>query len=257
MAALTSFISKSVCLVPFPLSAGKCAQVVLGGFISLQCQLGSQRNQCRCKMKKIAEESLKCRAEPCVCSPPCAQRRSCLEAMDWSHSSIASFREAAWAKAQRQGNGEMQPRSSLRRLSLSCAPAAPLVLFSLSVSHFAFSLLFPWCSLHSVIFPVSCHIHFPILFSHPPICVFFLVSFLPSLLSSPSPVRAEQGPVWLWGTRHSCPTLLLHLLTLLLLQRNTVGTSPGKQGEQGWLVAEAKRSSIALRTTVCETGLSA
>lgn len=47
----------------------------------------------------------------------------------------------------------------------------------------------------------------------------------------------------------------LHLLTLLLLSVYTVGTSLGKQGEQGWLI-EAKRSSIALRTAVCGTGLS-
>lgn len=154
-----------------------------------------------------------------------------------------------------QGDGEMQPCSSLRRLSLSCAPPAFLVLLSLSVYYFAFSLLFPWCLLHSVISSGFSHIHFPIVFSHPTVHTLFLFSFLLFVLSSPSPVQLSKGQPGCRAPNTAVLHCWLHLLTLLFTVY-TVGTTLGKQGGRRWLTAEAKRSSVALTTAVCEAGLS-
>jgi len=89
--------------------------------------MGSQRNQRRCKMNGGISKLLS-RSPGCIIR---AQRRSCLEAMDWSHSSITSFRETAWAKVQRDSNSETQPCSSLRSLSLSRVLPLPLLSSSL------------------------------------------------------------------------------------------------------------------------------
>lgn len=123
--------------------------------------------------------------------------------MGRSHSSITSFRKAAWAKVQREGSGEMQPHSSLRSLSLSCTPPAPLILFSLCLSSsLVFSLLYYlFCFL---LHPFSCFPFTPS-YSHnfcfPSCCP---CSRLPVL---PWPSKAEAGsraPAWPWHCPCCC-----------------------------------------------------
>lgn len=127
----------------------------------------------------------------------------------------------------------MQPCSSLKLSGM-----LPMLLLSSSL--FLCLCLLPWCSLHSVIFPLSSHFCVPILFSHPAIYLFFLFSSLLSLLSSPSPVMAQRG----LATRRSRPALL----AAFTAPAAVLGAHSGEQGGLGWLRAAAQRSSIALST---------
>lgn len=142
--------------------------------------------------------------------------------MGRSHSSITSFRKAAWAKVQREGSGEMQPHSSLRSCSLSRALPLPL-----SSSSLFLCLILPFLSsslVFSLLYSLFCFLSNP--FSHPPSHIILLLFFLLSLLSSP-PALAQQGRSWQQGTSTA---VALPLLLPPVRPGDTSLRTPGGQG---------------------------
>lgn len=140
--------------------------------------------------------------------PHCAQRRSYLEAMDWSHSSITSFRETLWAKVQRTGRrGDAALLQFEKAFSLMCSPC-------LSCPPLSFCVLF---CLFSPLPLVSAPLRYLLwFFSYPfsyclfsPNCTHTISIFLPPVCAFLSqPCAAQQGSAWLQSTKHSCPALL-------------------------------------------------
>lgn len=126
--------------------------------------------------------------------------------MDWSHSSIASFRETAWAKVQREGNGEMLLQFE-KAFFLLCSPCPSRPLFSFCVLFCLFSPLPLVCS---PLYYLPCFLSYPFscsLFSPNHTCI--LSVFLAAVSVFPSQrCTGSAGARLAAGTEHSCPTLL-------------------------------------------------
>lgn len=189
MAALTSFISKSVCLVPFPLSGGNVHKLYLEDSFLPSASWGHKGTSTDAGWG-ISE--LLSQSPGCVFLPVLKGDHALRQWTGAIPLSLLSERQLE----QGTETGQWGDAAVLQfeKAFLSCAPPAPLVL--------SFCVLFcPFSPLPLVFFPL-CYF----------LWVFPFCSF--------------------------------------------VCTSLGKRGGWGWLIAGAKRSSIALRTTVWETGLS-
>lgn len=144
------------------------------------------------------------------------------------------FQKGSLGKGTKRGQwGDAAPLQFEKLFSLSCAPPAPLILFSLSVSFCLFSPL-PLYSLCFILSSVPSHIHFPAFLSHPPSHIILQLFFLLSLLSSP-PALAQQGRSWQQGTSTAVA------LPLLLPPVHPWDTSLRMPGGQGALIEKSGR----------------
>lgn len=149
----------------------------------------------------------------------CARRRWCPEARGWSCSST-SF--GAWAEGQNKDTAGRRA-APLQFETFWCALHAPLVLFALPVSYFAFSLGV-LSTLLSFLFPPISAFLFSFL-TQPSICSF---CFPPCCLCFPLP-----APSWPSGARTpgaAVPRCWLRLQPLPLFSVHTAVSTVGQDG---------------------------